>query len=243
MGSWKNNLPIGIRIVKGAYWDMETVLALQAGWEILFGRIKPQTDMAYERCAKWLLKIQTLFFQCASHNVRTLAHTMETAKELGVPESRYEFQVLYGMAEPVRKGLKNVASRVRLYCPYGELIPGMAYLVRRLLENTANESFLRQSFAEGEEIDRLMENPEETYNRYLAEKKVDPAPAEPQTGLDAPFENDELIDFTIPQNRENFVKAIAEVRALTGVTRPLFINGKEVHTEKTITTVNPANPG
>ena len=239
----ENNLPIGIRIVKGAYWDMETVLALQAGWEIPVWTNKAQTDMAYERCAKMALEnSDIIYFQCASHNVRTLAHTMETAKELGVPESRYEFQVLYGMAEPVRKGLKNVASRVRLYCPYGELIPGMAYLVRRLLENTANESFLRQSFAEGEEIDRLMENPEETYNRYLAEKKVDPAPAEPQTGLDAPFENDELIDFTIPQNRENFVKAIAEVRALTGVTRPLFINGKEVHTEKTITTVNPANP-
>ncbi len=52
------------------------------------------------------------------------------------------------MAEPVRKGLKNVAKRVRLYCPYGDLLPGMAYLVRRLLENTANESFLKQTFAD-----------------------------------------------------------------------------------------------
>jgi RHH-type transcriptional regulator, proline utilization regulon repressor / proline dehydrogenase / delta 1-pyrroline-5-carboxylate dehydrogenase len=76
-----------------------------------------------------------------------------------VPESRYEFQVLYGMAEPVRKGLRNVAGRVRLYCPYGNLVPGMAYLVRRLLENTANEIFLRQSFAEEAEMERLLEDP------------------------------------------------------------------------------------
>ena len=63
------------------------------------------------------------------------------------------------MAEPVRKGLRNVAGRVRLYCPYGKLIPGMAYLVRRLLENTANESFLRQSFADGAAVELLMEKP------------------------------------------------------------------------------------
>ena len=72
------------------------------------------------------------------------------------------------MAEPVRKGLLNVAKRVRLYAPYGDLLPGMAYLVRRLLENTANESFLRQSFAEEAEIDRLLENPVQTAEREKA---------------------------------------------------------------------------
>ena len=62
---------------------------------------------------------------------------------------RYEFQVLYGMAEPVRKGLRNVAGRVRLYCPYGKLIPGMAYLVRRL-PGKHRQRILpwRQSFAD-----------------------------------------------------------------------------------------------
>ena len=92
---------------------------------------------------------------------------MELAAELGVPEECYEFQVLYGMAEPVRKGLLNVAKRVRLYAPYGDLIPGMAYLVRRLLENTANESFLRQTFVEDAQIDTLLENPVMTVARQL----------------------------------------------------------------------------
>ena len=96
---------------------------------------------------------------------------METALALKVPENRYEFQVLYGMAEPVRMGLKKVAGKVRLYCPYGELIPGMAYLVRRLLENTANDSFLRQSFADGTEIARLLESPEDTLKREQEKRK------------------------------------------------------------------------
>ncbi|MEF2145041.1 MAG: L-glutamate gamma-semialdehyde dehydrogenase [Desulfovibrionaceae bacterium] len=235
------NLPIGIRLVKGAYWDAETVIALQSGWEVPVWTNKPESDMAYERQAKMILENNDLiYFQCASHNVRTISFVLECAKDLNVPENRYEFQVLYGMAEPVRKGLLNVAKRVRLYCPYGELIPGMAYLVRRLLENTANESFLRQSFAEGEEVDRLMENPEETLKRELA-AKCKPV-EESKAGLDGPFVNDAFIDFTIPGNREAFPKAIAQVRAQKGKVYPLWIGGKEVTTSKLIDSVNPADP-
>ncbi|MGE4506620.1 MAG: proline dehydrogenase family protein, partial [Desulfovibrionaceae bacterium] len=235
----ENEKPIGIRLVKGAYWDYETVIALQNGWEVPVWTNKAQSDMAHEKLSRKILEnTDIIYFQCASHNVRSIANVMETAKALGVAESRYEFQVLYGMAEPVRKGLKNVAGRVRLYCPYGELIPGMAYLVRRLLENTANESFLRQSFADGEEIDRLMEDPEETYRRTAAPK----AEAGGGDGLDAPFANDPSIDFTIPGNREAFAKALAQVRSRLGRSYPLFIGGAEVETEKTINSLNPANP-
>ncbi|SKA75170.1 L-proline dehydrogenase /delta-1-pyrroline-5-carboxylate dehydrogenase [Paucidesulfovibrio gracilis DSM 16080] len=237
----EKNLPIGIRLVKGAYWDEETVIALQSGWPVPVWTNKAESDMSYERNSKKILENSDLiYFQCGSHNVRTISYVFETAKALDVPEDRYEFQVLYGMAEPVRKGLQNVAKRVRLYCPYGELIPGMAYLVRRLLENTANESFLRQSFAEGEEVDRLMENPEETLKRELAAKC---APEETDSkGLDAPFRNDELIDFTIPGNRHAFPEAIATVRAAKGKTYPLCIGGKDVETEKFIQSSNPADP-
>ena len=56
--------------------------------------------------------------------------------------------MLYGMAEPIKEALVSLGQRVRVYTPYGQLLPGMAYLVRRLLENTANESFLRASFTE-----------------------------------------------------------------------------------------------
>ncbi|MBL3583493.1 proline dehydrogenase family protein [Oleidesulfovibrio alaskensis] len=234
-------LPIAIRLVKGAYWDAETVIAKQNGWDIPVWVHKPQSDMCFERMARTILENSDIcYFACGSHNIRTIAATMETARQLGVPETRYEFQVLYGMAEPVRKGLLNVAGRVRLYCPYGELIPGMAYLVRRLLENTANESFLRQSFADGTDMERLLENPELTLQRELAAR---PAPVEPSgTGGIPPFRNDPMIDFTIPEQRAAFPRAIAEVRAAAGGTVPLFIGGKEVFTQDTMPTTNPADP-
>ena len=166
---------------------------------------------------------------------------MEYARQLDVPEERYEFQVLYGMAEPVRKGLRNVAGRVRLYCPYGKLIPGMAYLVRRLLENTANESFLRQSFADGAAVELLMENPAVTLERELAARQEKAPPKE--EGPFPPFRNEAPVDFTIPEKRKAYAQGIAAVRAAEGRTLPLYIDGKDVVTETLLPTVNPADPG
>ena len=83
-----------------------------------------------------------------SHNVRSVAYAMAYAEALGLPPRSYEIQMLYGMADPIKDALVAMGRRVRVYTPYGELLPGMAYLVRRLLENTANESFLRASFTD-----------------------------------------------------------------------------------------------
>ncbi len=242
--SKKEGLPIAIRLVKGAYWDAETVTAKQNGWPVPVWTRKPESDINYERISRMLLENHAMvYFACASHNVRTIAAVTEIAKELKVPESRYEFQVLYGMAEPVRKGLRNVAGRVRLYCPYGDIIPGMAYLVRRLLENTANESFLKQSFADGTAIEQLMENPAITLERVLSEQRA--APSQNETAkkeILPPFKNEPLIDFTIPQNRAAYRQGLVNVRSHAGRTMPLFINGKEITSGLTLPTVNPANP-
>lgn len=233
-------LPVSIRLVKGAYWDYETVIAKQNGWDIPVWTIKAETDAAYERQARLILENHDIcHFGCASHNIRTIAAVMETAKALNVPEDRYEFQVLYGMAEPVRKGLLNVARRVRLYAPYGDLLPGMAYLVRRLLENTANESFLRQSFAEEAEIERLLENPVLTVEREKIQRQ--PRSRQETKGLPQ-FENEPFADFSKPSVRQAFTDAIAEVRAQLGKEYPLVIGGKEVRTTDTLPSVNPANP-
>ena len=238
-------LPIAIRLVKGAYWDAETVAAKQCGWPVPVWTRKPETDAAYEKIARILLEHhEIVYFSCASHNVRTISAIMEHAEELQAPAHRYEFQVLYGMAEPVRKGLRNVAGRVRLYCPYGELIPGMAYLVRRLLENTANESFLRQSFVDGAAVDLLMENPLQTLQRDLAvQAAAAPARASAASGgAFPPFSNEPLVDFTIPANRKSYVDAISLVRSQTGRTLPLFINGKNVITADSLKSGNPSRP-
>lgn len=233
-------LPISVRLVKGAYWDSETVIAKQNGWDIPVWTIKAESDAAYERQARLILENHDIcHFGCASHNIRTISAIMEIAKALDVPETRYEFQVLYGMAEPVRKGLLNVAKRVRLYAPYGDLLPGMAYLVRRLLENTANESFLRQSFAEEAEVGRLLENPIMTAERERSQRPV--KTASESTGLSR-FENEPFSDFTKAEIRDAFVKAVHDVRAQLGREYPLIIGGKEVRTADTLQSVNPANP-
>ena len=85
----------------------------------------------------------------ASHNVRSLAAAIEAARELGLPDGAFEIQMLHGMGDPIKQAVRGMGLRLREYVPVGELIPGMAYLVRRLLENTANDSFLRQTFVEG----------------------------------------------------------------------------------------------
>ena len=240
----ETKLPFGIRLVKGAYWDAETVMAKQNGWPIPVWTHKPESDTNYEVVAKKIMENHDLiYFACASHNVRTIAAIMETAKALNVPDHRLEYQVLYGMGEPVRKGLLNVAGKVRLYCPYGELIPGMAYLVRRLLENTANESFLKQSFADGAELDRLLENPAISLEREKAEKAAKAAPPMPKKdSVFPPFVNEAMIDFTIPANRTAFVDGMALVRKTAGRTLPLYINGRDVTTSEHLSTVNPAKP-
>jgi RHH-type proline utilization regulon transcriptional repressor/proline dehydrogenase/delta 1-pyrroline-5-carboxylate dehydrogenase len=235
----RESLPISIRLVKGAYWDYETVTAKEHGWDIPVYTVKAESDAAFERLAKKILKNHDIcHLACGSHNIRSISAVMELAQALRVPEERYEFQVLYGMAEPVRKGLLKVAGRVRLYCPYGELLPGMAYLVRRLLENTANESFLRQSFVERAEVDGLLANPLERLAG--TEGKSQPTPDTAAETL--PFTNEPAADFTRSEVRAAFPAALDEVRGKLGRLYPLLIGGREVRTKDTLPSVNPARP-
>ncbi len=239
----KNETPISIRLVKGAYWDYEVVKAKQMGWEIPVWTIKADSDACYERISYTVLKNSDIcHFACASHNVRTIAAVMEIAKELNVDDSRYEFQVLYGMAEPVRRGILKVAGRVRLYCPYGDMVPGMGYLVRRLLENTANESFLRQSFVEEASLEKLLEDPHATADRERAEREKERKAPAAVAGF-GPFVNEPMADFTRADHRAIFPSEIARIRANElGKTYPLYINGKDVELADKIPTVNPAKP-
>ena len=96
-----------------------------------------------------------------SHNVRSIAHAQAMADQLGIERSRFEFQLLYGMAGPIKRALVAMGYRVREYCPVGELLPGMSYLVRRLLENTSNEGFLRAKFSDNVSAAELLRDPNE----------------------------------------------------------------------------------
>ena len=238
----KESLPFSIRLVKGAYWDYETVIARQNGWKIPVYTIKAETDAAFERQAKKILENHDIcHLACGSHNIRSISAVLETAKKLKVPEDHYEFQVLYGMAEPVRKALQKVVKRVRIYCPYGELLPGMAYLVRRLLENTANESFLRQSFAEKLDIEKLLADPVAQLSDKEKISIFEDITIKDENGL-SPFINHPAVDFTKSEIRSAFPQAIKQVRGMLGRTYPLVIGGRETRTKDTLPSLNPANP-
>ncbi len=235
--SWAelNETTISIRLVKGAYWDYETVRAAQNGWPPPVRVDKADTDAAFERLAGTILRNHHLcHFACASHNIRSIAAVIETARALEVPESRYEFQMLYGMAEPVRRAILHETGRVRLYCPYGPLVPGMGYLVRRLLENSANQSFLRLSFDADVDIAGLLADPADRVRR--------PGEGQPPPRETEPFRNEPSADFARREQRDAFPAAIHEVRSRLGRTCPLFIGGRDIVTATLLPSSNPADP-
>ncbi len=234
-----------IRLVKGAYWDSEVITARQNNWPIPVFTRKHETDANFEKLARIILENhQWVTLACASHNLRSIACVMETARELRVPEDRMEFQLLYGMGESIQRALSRAGVPLRLYSPVGNLVQGMAYFVRRLLENTANESFLRLSFAEGVPMEDLLKNP-----RDLAGEGGTHAPApwelpafEPVEDRWPPFENEPPLDWTREENRNGFRAALDRVRKSFPREVPLFIGGHYVETERKILSVNPNDP-
>jgi RHH-type proline utilization regulon transcriptional repressor/proline dehydrogenase/delta 1-pyrroline-5-carboxylate dehydrogenase len=152
--------PIAVRLVKGAYWDFETTTSAQNHWESpLFG-VKESSDANYEKLTRVLIDNRELVLPAfGSHNIRSVAYACAYARSRGLSERDFELQMLYGMAEPIARAFAAKGYLVRLYVPIGDMIVGMGYLVRRLLENTSNESFLRHTFFEEKEIDALLRPP------------------------------------------------------------------------------------
>jgi len=231
---------IGVRLVKGAYWDSEIAWARQKNWPIPVFLDKAETDSNYERLTRLLLESQDVIDAAfGSHNIRSLAHAIVTAKALGVPHQGYEIQMLYGMGEPIRRAVIQNGQRVRVYLPVGRLLPGMAYLIRRLMENTSNTSFLRQTYAEEEEIEKLIVTPN-------PKKSSTARPARgwktTEKGVSAPFRNEPLLDFSQRESRDRFAQALREVRRKFGRSYPLWICGEESTTNSCLESVNPAAP-
>jgi RHH-type proline utilization regulon transcriptional repressor/proline dehydrogenase/delta 1-pyrroline-5-carboxylate dehydrogenase len=161
--SWarERGKPIWVRLVKGAYWDYETAHAAAVGWPVPVYQQKWQSDVSFERQARFVLSNhEWLRPAVGSHNIRSIAYSLAVAEHVGLPDHAVEIQMLYGMADAELAALVADSRRVRVYMPYGELIPGMAYLVRRLLENTSNDSFVRPGFVEQATADELLADPE-----------------------------------------------------------------------------------
>ena len=234
--------PVTIRLVKGAYWDYETVMARQEGWPVPVFTHKPDSDAMFERLAALMLEASDVVRPAfASHNLRSLAAAIATARSLGLRDDAFEIQMLHGMGAPVKHAVGALGLRLREYTPVGEIIPGMAYLVRRLLENTANESFLRQTFVEKAEVERLILPPQPSAEFGIPPERL---PRPRATDPDAPgaFVNHPHADLARDENRRALAHALELVRGRLGREHPLVIGGRPRATTETIVSVDPARP-
>jgi RHH-type proline utilization regulon transcriptional repressor/proline dehydrogenase/delta 1-pyrroline-5-carboxylate dehydrogenase len=240
----KRGTPIWVRLIKGAYWDYETVIAAQEGWPVPVFSRKWETDVNYERLTLFLLENHRLLRPAfGSHNIRSLAHAMAAAQALGLPPTSYEIQMLYGMADPVKEALVGMGQRVRVYTPYGQLLPGMAYLVRRLLENTANTSFLRASFTENVPEEQLLMNPLKSSvvgGQWSVEDNGLRTTDNGQRTTDL-FRNEPLTDFSREDNRQAMEAALLEIRGNLGRTYPPIIGKGAVQAAETFASINPSH--
>jgi proline dehydrogenase len=151
--------PVQVRLVKGAYWDHELVEARQHGWPAPVFEVKADCDRNFEALTRRLLEARpAVRVAVASHNLRSVAHAIAVNRMAGGEDRDLELQVLRGLGDELQAALAARGHRVRTYCPVGDLVAGMAYLVRRLLENTSNESFLYEQ-ARGVPLETLLAPP------------------------------------------------------------------------------------
>jgi RHH-type proline utilization regulon transcriptional repressor/proline dehydrogenase/delta 1-pyrroline-5-carboxylate dehydrogenase len=239
-----------VRLVKGAYWDYEKIKGRQNGWPIPVFLQKPQSDANFETLTRILLENESIVTAAfGSHNVRSIAHAQAMAEQLGVDRSRYEFQLLYGMAGPIKRALVEMGYRVREYCPVGELLPGMSYLVRRLLENTSNEGFLRAKFSDNVSAAELLRDPNELVRQNGAVAPIESINTRASSNgetVDVPpatiYENSPLVNFVYKQSQDQMRAALEAVKKTLGQKYPLVIGGEKIWTTNTIASINPSNP-
>src|SRR5256884_3177398 len=243
-----------VRLVKGAYWDYETTKSRQNESNPPVFLQKPESDANFEALTRVLFENESIVTAAfGSHNVRSIAHAQAVADELGVDPSRLEFQLLYGMAGPIKRALVEMGYRVREYCPVGELLPGMSYFVRRLLENTSNEGFLRAKFSENVSAEELLRDPKELVRQNHAQLPETTIPAITEdrhhkngASIESPpgdiYENSPLVNFVYQESQEKMRTALREVHNRFGEKYPLVIGGEKVWTDKLTPSVNPSAP-
>ena len=219
---------VTVRLVKGAYWDYETINAEQMGWPSPVWNTKRETDACFERMAAIFLDAAPrkageggVKLALGSHNVRSIAAALAALEARGLPQSALELQMLHGMADELKAAAAEMGLRIREYVPVGEMIPGMAYLVRRLLENTSNESWLRAGFVDNASSEALLSSPHAAPARHgvgvdaprpdlatIAPERHALTPPVDGVGDARPFFNEPFRDFSRAAQRQAFAAAI-----------------------------------
>ncbi len=222
--------PVLVRLVRGAYWDYETVIARQHGWELPVHEHKAQTDAAYESYLSMLFeRHRTVTPAVATHNVRSLAVAMALAEQHGLAPDDFEFQMLFGMADDLKQALVELGYRLRVYTPYGETLPGMAYLVRRLLENTSGQTILDTGMAQTKRGEDSLQRP----MPHLAVR---------DRNMDGHFQNLPVYRYTDDSRPHAFQEALGDVHRQLGKDYPLVINNEAASGSGEIRSYNPAQP-
>ena len=235
---------VSVRLVKGAYWDYETIHAEERGWPCPVWGAKWQTDRCFEDMTRVFLDacpkaagavdarqlgptrreagLGGVKLALGSHNVRSIAACLAGMEQRGLPQNAVELQMLHGMADQLKHAAEDMGMRVREYVPVGEMIPGMAYLVRRLLENTSNESWLKAGFLDNATPEQLLaaphpkmdaDTPAEQPDLYLiAPERHALSSAVAGVGDGRPFFNEPFRDFSQQAEHAAFAAAVAAAR-------------------------------
>lgn len=238
---------ITVRLVKGAYWDYEVAHAQSQGWPVPVWMDKHQTDACFEAMTKQFIDACPrnneahkggIKLALGSHNVRSVAAGLAMLEEAKLPPQAIELQMLRGMADSFKAAAVEQGLRVREYVPISELVPGMAYLVRRLLENTSNQSWLLGRSHDQKNIETLLASPHhfsevgnvgEVFDAQAKTKDASANSSElsPSTALHPlsesyetlgdghAFANEPLRDFSDAKQREAFGNAAASSRIKT----------------------------
>ncbi len=226
----RRDAPFSVRLVKGAYWDEEQIVAIQNGWPVPVFTSKADTDASFERCTDALLaaypRLHPVF---GTHNPGSIAQAIAKARTAGLPPEALEFQTLFGMAEGLRQEVAREGYRTRVYVPVGKVVPGMAYLVRRLLENTSNQAWF--NVGSGTPSPPASGNP----------------PAPPGPGAHGPqhheaFANAAPAPFFTGPVRQAMSEALERCRAKFGREYPLLIGDDEVRNREQSAIAYPADP-
>lgn len=233
--------PIKIRLVKGANLAMEQVEAALKGWPQAPYLSKADTDANYKRMMIYACdeeRVKAVHLGIGSHNLFDIAYAMLFRVEKGV-EKHVTFEMLEGMADHIRRVVQSLSGSMLLYCPAAttsEFQNAVAYLMRRLDENTAPENFLRHAFAmipgtmdwqvqadqfslACDEVNKINYLSRREQSRFVAPLEVD---------MDAPFANEADTDWSLPQNikwAEMILRQWSE-RPVSVI--PIVVGGKEV---------------
>ncbi len=238
--------PLWIRLVKGAYYDSEVAISSSQSWQSPTFIDKEQTDFNFERCVDLVLKAHPVVIPAfGTHNLRSISYVIAKARDLKVPIDAFEIQMLYGMAEQLANGVHSIVPGVRLYLPMGELIPGMSYLVRRLIENTANDSFLRQGSTRfwKRSYLRHLQAPKAAFTKTIDHESLT---------LESSYHHEPTLMFRDPKITTGYNEVLNLVRdgglkviygdECKDNVLPLVIDGTRYYTAGLIDSLNPAEP-